>query len=335
MSPYPLILKPILMPKVWGGERLARLGKAVKAGERIGESWEVADLEQTSPSGAGGAAARSMIENGPMAGKTLHDAMSAFGERGMLGEASGDRSFPLLVKYLDARENLSVQVHPSIAYAKAHPGAHIKTECWYIVEAEPGSVIYKGVRAGVTREEFGERLREGDGSRIIECLETAAAIPGEMHNLPSGTVHALGAGVVVAEVQTPSDTTFRVHDWGRAGRELHVDAAMECITFGPAREASRGAPGETVSRLVSTGFFVVDEIRGEPGARLEVRRSAPGPARAMVLMWLSGAGAVEHDRGDVPMRAGRTVVVPAAAAEGAWVRFETPSVVLRAVVMSG
>lgn len=300
------------MPKVWGGDRLARFGKHVRAGDRVGESWEVADLDETSASGAGGGAARSVIENGPLAGKTLREVMG--------------KPFPLLVKFLDAQENLSVQVHPSIAYAKSHPGAHIKTECWYILEARPGSVIYKGVREGVTREVFERHLRDGDWSRVVQDLEAVPAVAGEMHNLPSGTVHALGAGVVVAEVQTPSDTTFRVYDWGRQGRALHIDEAMECITFGPARDATRGGVGMT--RLVSTGYYLVDELCADGAGEIKME----GDHRAMVLMCVRGACVVRGAWGDVAMSVGQTAVVPGGAGEGE-VWFEGTGVVLRAVVM--
>jgi len=209
-SPYPLVFDPFLLPKVWGGDRLARFGKGVKRGDKVGESWELADLPSTSAGGAGGGAFRSVIANGPLKGKTLHDAIVIWG-RQLMGEAAlavgGD--FPLLVKLLDASENLSVQVHPSPGYAAAHPGANLKTECWYILEAAPGAVIYKGVKAGTTRELFAAHIRDGT---VVGDLVSVPAVVGECHTLPSGTVHALGAGVLVAEVQTPSDTTFRIYD---------------------------------------------------------------------------------------------------------------------------
>ncbi len=361
MKPYPLLLRPMLLPKVWGGDRLARFGKAVKPGDRVGESWEVADLDATSASGAGGGAARSIIENGPLAGQTIRDATRAFGVEAMFGTAPRCSAsnevpppFPLLVKFLDARENLSVQVHPSIAYAKAHRGASIKTECWYILDAEPGSVIYKGLREGVTREVFERHLRggpDGDGSGVVGDLEAVPAVVGEMHNLPSGTVHALGAGVVVAEVQTPSDTTFRVYDWGRSGRELHIDAALECIMWGPARGATKGTRAEAasvqVSRLVSTGFYVVDEIRSGVGERGSIGSDggaevvvSPGEAgeagRTAVVMCVSGGCVVGRDvtgAEAVPLQIGQTAIVPAGCVPAARVRMDPGSVVLRAMVM--
>jgi mannose-6-phosphate isomerase len=206
-----------------------------------------------------------------------------------------------------------VQVHPSLAYARAHPGAHIKTECWYILDAAPGSLIYKGVKAGVTRELFEERLRRGDGASILDCLGAVPAVPGDMHNLPSGTVHALGAGVLVAEVQTPSDTTFRIYDWGRTGREMHVQEALECIQFAPARDAVRLAPDARSGRLVSTGFYTVDERRIGPSDR-----ETPGDgARCIVCIVIEGSCRIEPTANEFdPVNAalGATVLIPAACA---------------------
>ncbi|MBL8962984.1 MAG: class I mannose-6-phosphate isomerase [Phycisphaeraceae bacterium] len=259
--PYPIILNPILMSKVWGGRGLSRLGKKLPHDGPFGESWELADLASTSSSGGGGGAARSVIANGPLAGRTIHDALTMWG-RGLLGEArpTPDGAIPLLIKFLDAKENLSVQVHPSPAYAAAHPGSDLKTECWIILDAAPGSCIYKGVRSGVTPESF---RRSIDHGTVAEHLVRVPAVVGECHNLPSGTCHALGAGVLVAEVQTPSDTTFRVFDWGRTGRELHVEQALECIDFSEAPPATCLKPGQGRATLVQTEFFRVDRVRTE------------------------------------------------------------------------
>lgn len=308
-TPHPLLLTPLLMDKVWGGDRLARFGKAVKPGAKVGESWELADMAATSASGAGGGAARTLIASGPLAGKTLADARIAWG-RGLLGSADArtpaGANFPMLVKYLDAREDLSVQVHPSPAYAAANRDAHLKTECWYILAAEPGAKIYKGVKPGVTRESFAAHIRDNS---VVNDLIAVAAVPGECHNLPSGTVHALGAGVLVAEVQTPSDTTFRVFDWGRTGRQLHIEQSLECIAWGPAPAAARLEPGQSHARLVTTEFFTLDEHRPRAGS------AVPLPAdRCTVLMAVAGHGAVSHPAGRLDLSAGTTVLVPAGAA---------------------
>jgi mannose-6-phosphate isomerase len=300
-APYPLLLRPVFFEKVWGGRRLERLGKRLPPGRLIGESWEVADLPSTSPSGAGGAPVRSEIAGGPLAGRTLHDAMVMWGDD-LLGGArptpGGD--FPLLVKFLDARENLSVQVHPSAAFARTHPGAYLKSECWFVLEAEPGSVIYKGVKQGVTRADFERALARG-GEGVVELIESVPARPGECHALPSGTVHALGAGVVVAEVQTPGDTTYRVYDWGRVGRALHIPEAMECIEWAPAPRAVRL---DERSALARTDGFTLEY--SEPGGPVPVN-SAQAPS---VLTVLAGSAVLEQGTDQWIVDLGGTVVIP-------------------------
>jgi|CXWL01.1.fsa_nt_gi mannose-6-phosphate isomerase len=313
-KPYPIVFEPILKEKIWGGKRLGSLGKRVPPGQCIGESWELADLFSTSVSGGGGGSAHSIIASGPLAGRTIREAMTEWGAR-LCGEGvDARRGFPLLVKLLDAKENLSVQVHPSGAYAAAHWGCHLKTECWYILGAEPGSVIYKGIKEGVTRDEFAKAIARG-GDKVCDALISVPAVVGECHNLPSGTCHALGAGVLVAEVQTPSDTTFRVYDWGRPGRELHIEAALECIDFFPAPPATRVEPGAARGRLVTTEYFQVDGIRLGAGLR-EVL--ATDDERAVVVVGLSGRGIISAlDCEETRVAPGQTILVPACLAANA------------------
>jgi mannose-6-phosphate isomerase len=224
--------------------------------------------------------------------------------------------FPLLVKFLDASENLSVQVHPSPAYAQAHPGAHLKTESWYIVDAEPGAVIYKGVKAGVTREAFAAHVRDNTVMNDMIAIQVKA---GDFHHLPSGTCHALGAGVVVAEVQTPSDTTYRVYDWGRTGRKLHLDEALACIAYEPSAPrfavAADTRAGER--ELVETEFYTLRELRtpGDAPADAEHALWLPSGAGApTVWMCIAGQGRIESvEDGFAPagFKAGDTILIPA------------------------
>jgi mannose-6-phosphate isomerase len=313
-APYPLTFEPFLLQKVWGGDRLSRFGKPVKPGATIGESWELADLPRTSASGAGGGAFRSVIANGPLRGQTLHDAAALWGEA-LMGEArpTPARDFPLLIKLLDARENLSVQVHPSPGYAAAHPGANLKTECWYILDAAPGAVIYKGVKPGVTRDSFAAHIKDGT---VVNDLTAVPAIPGDCHTLPSGTVHALGAGVLVAEVQTPSDTTFRVFDWGRQGRELHIDQSLACIDWGPAPRPTRLDYNDRWTTLVENEFFTIEEAR-LPDAQPQV--FGQRARRPLVLIVLAGDMTAAQDA-DAPLElgAGATLLVPAAERMRGW-----------------
>lgn len=305
------------MPKVWGGRRLITLGKPLPDGP-IGESWELADLGATAASGGGGGAARSVIAAGPLAGRTLHDALTAWGPA-LLGDArpTPDGGFPLLVKYLDAREHLSVQVHPSPAYAAAHREAHLKTESWYIVAAEPGAELFIGLQPGVTRDDLARAIADGT---VPALMRSRPAVPGECHTLPSGTVHALGAGVLVAEVQTPSDTTFRLYDWtreyDRPVRELHIEQALACASFDePPPPMAAGGERSTVAR---TEFYTMEVVRAH------CKAVPVGGSNAMVVMVARsmGAGVASTSNAwpEVTLSAGQTCLIPAACAEDAILR---------------
>lgn len=333
MSLYPLLLAPIYKEKVWGGRTLERFGRTLPGGPetKIGESWELADLAATSPSGGGGDAARSVIRNGPLMKRTVGEVVRDFGPvvTGTMELGPGG-SFPLLLKFLDARENLSVQVHPSEEYAAEHPSAHLKSEAWYVVEADPGAVIYRGVTEGTDPDRFRSAIEDGS---VAGLLRREPAVPGQCVYLPSGTVHALGAGILVAEVQTASDTTFRVFDWERTDRELHVDEAMACIDFsqaraegsaeaanGPAGPSGAGAdvrggeasspPDDWVARsLVACEHFAMSEWRG---SRATSRTFASD--ELTVLMLIRGRGTIEWgeaERRELTVGAGDTLLLPA------------------------
>ena len=309
-DPYPLLFQPILKAKVWGGDRLARLGKPVRPGDRIGESWEVADLDATSPSGGGGEPAHSLIRNGPLAGAPIRTALSLWGEA-LLGAASpaAGGGFPLLIKHLDAADNLSVQVHPSPAYAASHPGAHVKHEAWCVIEAHPGSLIHRGLKPGVTREDLRTHAERGT---IAEALVAVAAQPGMLLPLPSGVIHALGAGVLVAEVQTPSDTTFRLSDWGRTGRALHLDEAL-ASAFDVAGEPTAplsSLPAPNRSRI-TTERFVIERTSLVATHTIALSRSES----PVILMVLRGRGRLGSGGEATPLSAGDTAVIPAACSD--------------------
>lgn len=318
MPLYPLLLDPIYVEKVWGGRSFDRFDRTLPGGESTlyGESWELADLAATAPSGGGGAEARSKILNGPLMKRTVRDVVDHFGTL-ITGDVrmEPDGGFPLLLKYLDARENLSVQVHPTPEYAAGREGALAKSEALYIVDAEPGAVLYKGLRPGVTRNDFEAAVSDGT---VNDLLVPVPALPGECHYIPGGLCHALGAGIVVAEVQTPSDTTYRVFDWNRRDRELHVDDALGCMEFGEV-DTSDFEPGTVFSEtgahgrgLVDCEHFGVTEWRLDPEAELAMRFD-----RATLLMVVRGRGAIEWGSGDraLPVGAGATVLLPAALAE--------------------
>jgi len=296
MEPYAYKFEPIYKEKIWGGRNLQRLfGRDLPAGKLIGESWELADLVE----------GVSHVANGPDAGADLTDLTRLLGPRLLgLSRPMPDGRFPLLLKLLDAGDILSLQVHPDSHAVKAIGGAAaMKTECWYVIESRDG-MIYKGVRPGVTAARFRQAIESDTVERFVKTYGVRA---GDFHYLPAGTVHALGAGVVVAEVQTPSDSTCRVTDWGR-GREIHVERSMQCIHFAEAGDAAPGADGET---LLATEFFSVKRRKASAG------RAAALPAgRCAALMMLSAKtpAQVRHGGAAEPatqVRAGDTVLVPA------------------------
>ncbi len=291
---YPYKFTPIYKEKIWGGRNLERLlGRALPAGKNIGESWELADL----PEGV------SLVANGPAAGTSLTQLTRQLGPA-LLSRAAAmpDGRFPLLLKMLDANDILSRKVHPDErAVREIGPEAALKTECWYIVESRDG-FIYKGVQPGVTAEQFRRSAEADDVAGLVRRIDVRT---GDFHYLPAGLVHAIGPGLVVAEVQTPSDTTYRVTDWGR-GREVQVERSMQCIRLGLTGDDAPGAGGE---RLLATEYFAVDKRHATPGNPLAL------PAgRCSALMVLAGAGRVCH-RGPaepgVPFVAGDTLLLPA------------------------
>ncbi|MEM1447390.1 MAG: type I phosphomannose isomerase catalytic subunit [Planctomycetota bacterium] len=312
---YPLKFSPIYKEKVWGGRTLEGLGRTLPSPKAmVGESWELVDLATTSASGGGGGSERSTITNGPLAGQTLAQVIADYG-RDAMGDLplSDDGGFPILLKYLDANQHLSVQVHPSPEYAAAHDDAFLKSESWYIVAAKPDALIYKGIKEGVTPEQLRDAIATNTDEAVVPLMIEVPVKAGDCHYVPSGTCHALGAGILVAEVQTPSDTTYRVYDWGRTGRELHVDQAIECIHFGPADvsefELFTALPskngGATMERLVVCEFFRIDKVTAVAGFE-----DTAGEDQPTVWMVLEGQGEITGGGETVAFEPGDTVMLP-------------------------
>lgn len=223
-SLYPLTFHPVFKERVWGGRCLETLyKKKLPPNVPIGESWEISDRSGD----------ESVIANGPLAGKSLRWLMENHAGE-LLGNAkpAGGNRFPLLCKILDAREKLSLQVHPPANKAAAL-GGEPKTEMWHITDAAPGAELYAGLKRGVTRAEFEKKIQTGG---VAECFHRIPVRGGDTMFLPSGRVHAIGAGLVIFEIQQNSDTTYRVFDWNRVGldgkpRELHVAQSLASIDF--------------------------------------------------------------------------------------------------------
>ena len=312
-----LTLEPILKERAWGGRSLSTFGKRLPEAGTIGESWEVADLPPSIPDG------RSKIRGGPFDGRTLRSVIEA-DPVGILGRAAPgpDGGFPLLIKFLDARENLSVQLHPSEDYAAKHADTFLKTEAWIILQAAPGALIYAGVREDIDASGFRAALESGD---MRDILIATSVEPGDCVFLESGLCHALGEGIVAAEIQTPSDTTFRVWDWNRndPNRPLHIEQAMECVRLGALQasawpritrvhEASRTEHGGLgVSTLVDCDRFTIERFEPTDDTTEGIDFEFPTNGMPHVFMPTGGAAMIEAGGERIELERGSTAILPA------------------------
>ena len=319
---YPLTFHPIFKERVWGGRNLERLYKKnLPPGPPIGESWEISDR----PGDA------SVVSNGALAGKDLHWLME--NQRAeLLGgtkPAAGNR-FPLLCKILDAREKLSLQVHPPADKA-AELGGEPKTEMWFIADAAPDAELFVGLKHGVTRQEFAEKIQAGE---VAGCFHRIPARAGDAMFLPSGRVHAIGAGLVIFEIQQNSDTTYRVFDWNRVGldgrpRELHIAESLASIDFRdfePALVQGEFAGGEIKTRpLVKDPLFNVEAVEMKNGARLDLK-----PRKLQIIATVRGQVEIKSGSTSVNLASGQFCLIPAclervevlAKSDAAWLRVE-------------
>lgn len=318
MNLYPLKFKPIFKQRIWGGQKLREIfGKDIPPFEKIGESWELADLPDD----------KSIITNGELAGQALSSIIQKFPE-----EITGDKNFkgpfPLLIKFLDAEDILSVQVHPDPETCRRMGKGEPKTECWYIISAPhqlptgertcPGKscqncygcnwcgVIYKGLKKGVTKEQFAEAIQNGTVAYLLLKVPVEA---GQCHFLPAGTAHSIGTGLLIAEIQTPSDTTYRVFDFNRVDetgkpRPLHIEQALQSIHFDI---TSGELPVTTVGRLVDCEYFKIDKGHQAKNCEVLLRE---GEMKTIIV--LTGFGTIlSADSNPTEFRAGDTLLIPA------------------------
>jgi mannose-6-phosphate isomerase len=304
---YPLQFEPLLKRYIWGGRRLGtELGKSLGDGDDYAESWEICDR----------AVDQSRVINGALAGQTLHQLVAQHGAD-LLGRHHPQSRFPLLLKFLDARQRLSVQVHPNDEQAsRLNPPDLGKTEAWIVLAAEPGSRIYAGLQAGCDRRTFERALAAG---RCEDCLHSFVPRPGDCVFVPAGTVHALGEGLLLAEIQQASDTTFRLFDWDRVGpdgkpRPLHIEQALDVIDFtaGPIQPQTPIPTGHA-ERLVTCDKFVLDRWR------FEQPQALGGDDRCHLAAVLTGMVTLSTSGVTLGLTKGDVVLLPASAGR---VRFE-------------
>ena len=297
MKVYPLKFEPIFKKRIWGGQKLREVfNKDIPSFEKIGESWELADLPED----------KSVIANGELAGQTLSSVIEKFPKE-ITDNENLSGPFPLLIKFLDAKDVLSVQVHPDEkACQKMGKGAP-KTECWYIISAEPDAVIYKGIKKDVSKEQFAEAIKTGDVAKLLKKIPVKQ---GQCHFLPAGTPHAIGAGLLIAEIQTPSDTTYRVFDWNRVddtgkSRPLHIEEALESIRFNISCDELYI---KTEGRLVDCEYFKIDKYQQAKNCEIFFPSGEMG-----TLIILAGFGVIHGTKGEaaVKFQAGDCLLIPA------------------------
>jgi mannose-6-phosphate isomerase len=303
---YPLRFHPLYFEKVWGGRKLETvLGRTLPPDEPIGESWEISDH----PHGRG------VVANGPEAGNTLQELIAHYGAA-LLGKrvfADNPVQFPLLVKYLDAQDKLSVQVHPNDAYAAAHAGELGKSEMWYVLHAEPNSCLIAGLHDGVTAEQFRDALTRGDPGQLLYHLPVST---GDSLFIPAGRIHAIMPGLLILEIQQNSDTTYRLYDWGRLGldgqpRALHIDQALAVANWTDFSPLAGAEPPlregrNTSTELAACQYFVVKKYDLKSAQTFQSDGSS-----FQILNCVAGNGVLRWEGGCEKLSFGDSLLLPA------------------------
>lgn len=305
---YPLKFKPILKTLVWGGEKIAPFKNITTDQHNIGESWELSGVRNN----------ESVVANGPLAGRTITELIREY-KGGLIGKANYEKTgeeFPLLIKFIDARQDLSIQVHPDDELAaKRHNGSKGKTEMWYVISADKDAHLMSGLSRKITPEEYVERV---DNHTITEVLHDYKVSAGDVFFLPAGRIHSIGAGSFIAEIQQTSDITYRIYDFGRLGldgkpRELHTELAKDAIDYSVCDDyrthytSRKNEEAELVScRYFTTSLLDIDK----PYAK-----DLTGLDSFLIIICTEGKGEIVDDQGNrESMHQGETILIPASAA---------------------
>lgn len=299
-------LSPAFKDYLWGGTRLRDDYHKPCSLPKVAESWELS----THPDG------QSTISGGQFDGLTLSDYL-AQNPQALGTHCQAFENFPVLIKFIDAKQPLSIQVHPSDEYALEVEHQYGKTEMWYVMDAEPGAFLYFGVNQELAPEELRRRIED---NTVEQVLHKAPVHPGDVFFIPSGTIHAIGAGILICEIQQNSNCTYRVYDYGRLGadgkpRELHVEKALAVSRLTPSDPAEKQAapqavPGGEITRLASCKYFTTDRIRVDSALTLSA-----GPESFLSLVVMEGSGTAAGPENTVEFRPGDSLFVPAASGE--------------------
>jgi mannose-6-phosphate isomerase len=304
MSIYPLRFAPIFKYRIWGGEKLRQHLSKQCTGDSIGESWEISDVPGD----------ETLVTEGPLQGTSLRQLIAEFGAD-LMGQSVIDRfggEFPLLIKFIDARTPLSIQVHPSDEVAKAKHQSFGKNEMWYVMQADPEASLLVGFDQLLTPDEFENRINT---NQVLEVMHSETVAEGDTFYIPTGRVHAIGAGVLLAEIQQTSDITYRIYDYDRVDpatgtkRELHIDQALEVIDFS-VHEQYKTAYSTAVNQhtpLVKSLYFetLIWSVSGTVTLDLTQRDSFT------LLIGVGGKSSVHTASGVYSINCGETLLLPA------------------------
>ncbi|RHJ81465.1 type I phosphomannose isomerase catalytic subunit [Parabacteroides sp. AM08-6] len=301
---YPMTFKPILKSIIWGGSDICPFKGITPVQEGIGESWELSHVDGN----------YSIVDNGVLAGKNLDELIRTYGKQ-LIGEEVMERfgpTFPLLIKFIDARDDLSIQVHPNDELAKKRHNSFGKTEMWYVINAAKGAGLYSGFSKQIDADEYVKRVQD---NTIMDVLQRYEVSPGDVFFLPAGRVHAIGAGCFIAEIQQTSNITYRIYDYDRKGpdgkgRELHTELAKDAIDYAlyPDYRTHYKAHSNATVELASCKYFTtnlldIDTIMVRDFSRLD---------SFVVYICMEGKASIRDNKGnEIYVHQGQTVLIPA------------------------
>ena len=300
-QPYPIQFNPILKERIWGGTKLKTILNKPITSEITGESWEISTVENDV----------SVVANGEYKGKTLNEIIKDFPNE-ILGSNVHQKfgfEFPLLFKYLDAKQDLSIQVHPNDELAKARHNSFGKTEMWYIMQADENSRIIVGFKQNSSKEEYEKNLKN---KTILDILDSKKVSKGDVFFLETGTIHAIGAGLVVAEIQQTSDITYRIYDFNRKDangneRELHTDLALDAINYNKVETQKQYTKNINQSNeTVNCSFFTTNFI--PINGKIKVKKTKKS---FTVYMCIDGNFELLHNKEQFLYKKGDTIFIPA------------------------
>ncbi|HOV35357.1 MAG TPA: mannose-6-phosphate isomerase [Dysgonamonadaceae bacterium] len=304
MKLYPFKFEPILKPVIWGGSRLCEFKNIKPVKDGIGESWEISGVKGSI----------SVISDGDLKGVSLSELLLG-GKEQLVGKKVYEKygnTFPLLIKFIDARDDLSIQVHPDDRLAKQRHNSFGKTEMWYVINAAPDAYLYSGFQKSITPDEYVERVKN---NTFTETLQKYYVKPGDVFFLPAGRVHAIGAGCFVAEIQQTSDITYRIYDYNRKDadgntRELHTDLAKDAIdyTVYPTYKTEYLPTPNHPVKLASCNYFTTNLL----DLSLEINRDYSFLDSFVIFICIDGSCQITDDKGNsVVLKQGETLLIPA------------------------